>query len=42
MLREKLGKTGSEYVREHFAVEKMADSIYNLYQKLAAESGNRL
>jgi len=41
MLREKLGKTGSEYVREHFAVEKMVDAIYNLYQKLAAERGIR-
>ncbi|HEY3761807.1 MAG TPA: glycosyltransferase family 4 protein [Verrucomicrobiae bacterium] len=38
-LREKFGKTGSAFVCENFAVEKMVDAIYNLYQKLAAESG---
>jgi glycosyltransferase involved in cell wall biosynthesis len=38
----KFGKTGSEFVRENFGVEKMVDSIYHLYQKLAAESGIRL
>jgi len=35
-LREKLGQSGSDFVREHFAVEKMVDAIYNLYLKLAA------
>ena len=35
-LREKLGQSGQEFVRENFAVEKMVDAIYNLYLKLAA------
>jgi glycosyltransferase involved in cell wall biosynthesis len=35
-LRHRLGRSGQNFVREHFAVEKMVDSIYNLYQKLAA------
>jgi glycosyltransferase involved in cell wall biosynthesis len=35
-LRNKLGKSGSDFVRGHFAVEKMVDAIYNLYLKLAA------
>lgn len=34
-----LGKSGSDFVRENFAVEKMVGAIYNLYQKLAAERG---
>jgi glycosyltransferase involved in cell wall biosynthesis len=38
----KLGSAGSGFVRENFAVEKMVDEIYNLYQKLAAERGSRL
>jgi len=38
-LRETLGRAGSALVREHFAVEKMVDSIYNLYLQLAAERG---
>jgi len=41
-LREKLGRSGSEFVRENFAVEKMVDSIYHLYLKLAADRGPRL
>jgi glycosyltransferase involved in cell wall biosynthesis len=41
-LREKMGRSGSDFVRENFAVEKMVDAIYNLYQKLAAERGLRL
>ena len=41
-LREKLGKSGSDFVRENFSVEQMVDSIYNLYLKLAAERGIRL
>ncbi len=35
-LREKLGRSGRDFVRENFAVEKMVDAIYNLYLKLAA------
>jgi len=35
-LREQLGRTGREFVREHFAVQTMVDKIYALYQKLAA------
>ena len=38
-LCERLGKQGRHYVRENFAVEKMVDAIYNLYQKLADERG---
>ena len=41
-LPEKLGRSGQDFVRENFAVEKMVDSIYNLYLKLAAERGIRL
>ena len=41
-LRERLGKRGQQFVKENFAVEKMVDSIYNLYSKLAAERGIRL
>ena len=41
-LRKTLGKSGQDFVRENFVVEKMVDSIYNLYLKLAAESGIRL
>ena len=41
-LREKLGWSGQDFVRENFAVEKMVDAIYNLYLKLAAERGIRL
>jgi glycosyltransferase involved in cell wall biosynthesis len=35
-LREKFGRSGQNFVRENFAVEKMVDAIYNLYLKLAA------
>jgi glycosyltransferase involved in cell wall biosynthesis len=35
-LREKLGKSGSDFVRDNFAVEKMVDAIYTLCLKLAA------
>ncbi len=38
-LQKKLGQCGSHFVREHFAVEKMVDDIYNLYLKLAIERG---
>ncbi len=40
-LCQKFGRAGSVFVRENFAVEKMVDAIYNLYQKLAAASGSR-
>lgn len=36
-LCNQLGRAGQEFVRENFAVEKMVDAIYNLYQKLATE-----
>ena len=32
------GKAG-EFVRDNFAVEKMVDTLYHLYLKLAAERG---
>ena len=32
-LRQKLGRSGSGFVRNNFAVEKMVDSIYTLYLK---------
>ena len=35
-LREKFGRSGQDFVRENFAVEKMVDAIYHLYLKLAA------
>jgi glycosyltransferase involved in cell wall biosynthesis len=35
-LCKKLGKSGTDFVRENFAVEKMVDAIYNLYLKLTA------
>jgi len=37
-----LGKSGSDFVRENFAVEKMVDAIYHLYRKLTAGRGTRL
>jgi len=40
-LCRKLGKAGSDFVRENFAVEKMVDSICHLYLKLCAERGVR-
>jgi glycosyltransferase involved in cell wall biosynthesis len=42
VLCKKLGQSGADFVREHFAVEKMVDAIYNLYLKLAADHGLRL
>ena len=41
-LRERLGRSGTGFVRENFDVEQMVDTIYNLYLKLAAERGLRL
>ncbi|MGO8765464.1 MAG: glycosyltransferase family 4 protein [Limisphaerales bacterium] len=38
-LCEKFGGAGRDFVRENFSVEKMVDSIYHLYGKLAAGSG---
>jgi glycosyltransferase involved in cell wall biosynthesis len=35
-LCRQLGRAGQSFVRENFAVEKMVDTIYNLYEKLAA------
>lgn len=35
-LRERFGRRGREFVREHFAVEKMVDALHALYLKLAA------
>ena len=35
-LCKKYGQSGTDFVRKNFAVEKMVDSIYNLYLKLAA------
>jgi glycosyltransferase involved in cell wall biosynthesis len=34
LLREQFGKTGQEFVRENFGVQKMVDDIYALYQRL--------
>jgi glycosyltransferase involved in cell wall biosynthesis len=36
-LREQFGSRGQQFVKENFAVERMVDSIYNLYLKLADE-----
>jgi glycosyltransferase involved in cell wall biosynthesis len=41
-LRKQFGSRGQQFVKENFAVEKMVDSIYNLYLKLAAGRGIRL
>ena len=41
-LRARFGGRGREFVRQHFAVERMVDSLYTLYQKLAAERGRRI
>jgi glycosyltransferase involved in cell wall biosynthesis len=38
-LRARFGERGRDFVRQHFAVEQMVDSLYSLYQKLAAERG---
>lgn len=38
-LRAKFGQAGQNFVREHFTVEQMVNSIYTLYQKLAAGRG---
>lgn len=38
-LQKRFGKAGQKFIHENFAVEKMVDAIYNLYQNLAAECG---
>jgi glycosyltransferase involved in cell wall biosynthesis len=40
-LREQFGIRGQQFVREHFSVEQMVDSLYHLYEKLAAARGIR-
>ncbi|HEX4263817.1 MAG TPA: glycosyltransferase family 4 protein [Verrucomicrobiae bacterium] len=40
-LRERLGQTGREFVRDNFSVERMVDSLHALYLKLATASPNR-
>jgi glycosyltransferase involved in cell wall biosynthesis len=42
VLRRNLGQSGTDFVREYFPGERMVDSIYDLYLKLAAERGIRL
>ena len=34
-LRQRLGKTGREFVRDHFAVERMIEGLHHLYLRLA-------
>ena len=41
ILREKFGRTGRDFVRKNFSVEKMVDDQYNIYLKLAAGRGLR-
>jgi glycosyltransferase involved in cell wall biosynthesis len=41
VLRERLGKTGQELVRERFSTERMVDALHTLYLKLARDGGNR-
>jgi glycosyltransferase involved in cell wall biosynthesis len=40
-LRERLGQSGREFVRENFSVERMADQLAALYLKLATDRRNR-
>jgi glycosyltransferase involved in cell wall biosynthesis len=40
-LRQKLGRCGTQFVRENFSVEKMVADQYTVYQKLAAQRGLR-
>ena len=40
-LREKLGRCGTQFVRENFSVEKMVVDQYSVYQQLAAQRGLR-
>ena len=40
-LCKKLGRSGTDFIRENFAVEKMVDSLYHLYLKLIAARSER-
>jgi glycosyltransferase involved in cell wall biosynthesis len=40
-LRERLGQTGREFVRENFSVERMVEQLEALYLKLATDRRNR-
>jgi glycosyltransferase involved in cell wall biosynthesis len=40
-LRDSLGKTGREFVRDNFSVERMVDALHTLYLKLATATPNR-
>lgn len=40
-LREKLGRTGQNFVRQNFSVEKMVDDQYSVYLKLAAQKNDK-
>jgi len=40
-LRQKLGRSGAQFVRENFSVEKMVETQYTVYQQLAAQRGLR-
>lgn len=35
-LRERLGRAGQKFVQEHFAVERMVEEIWQLYQRLTS------
>jgi len=36
-LRERLGRHGQQFVRERFGVERMVDSLYQLYRRLSGQ-----
>jgi len=40
-LRERLGQTGREFVRENFSTQRMVDQLEALYLKLATAHPNR-
>ena len=40
-LRERLGESGREFVRQNFSVERMVDELQSLYLKLATDRRNR-
>ena len=40
-LRERLGKTGRDFVSERFSAERMVNELHALYLKLASNQGNR-
>jgi glycosyltransferase involved in cell wall biosynthesis len=41
VLRERLGQSGREFVRNNFSVERMVDELQSLYLKLATDRRNR-